>query len=185
MRKLVLFAALGGVLVLGVGSFALADGGRDKAGGKLIGYQEVPSVSTRASGTFEARIVDNARIEYTLTYKDLESAATQAHIHFGQRSVNGGISLFFCSNLTSPAPPAGTPACPATAATLRGTFTAANVVGPSAQGILAGEFAELLAAMRAGKTYANVHSTTFPGGEIRAQLSDKRGKSGKDKDDDD
>jgi hypothetical protein len=46
------------------------------------------------------------------------------------------------------------------------------VIGPSVQGITAGEFDEILAAIRAGKAYANVHSTTWPGGEIRGQLND-------------
>ena len=174
MRKLVLFAGLGGVLLLGLGSFALADGGSKNARGKLIGYQEVPSVSSRGSGEFEARIVDNSKIEYELSYRDLEAAVTQSHIHFGQRSVNGGISVFFCSNLGNG--PAGTPACPAPPATISGTIVAGNVIGPAAQGIAAGEFAELLAAIRAGKTYANVHTTMFPGGEIRAQLGKSRGK---------
>jgi hypothetical protein len=44
------------------------------------------------------------------------------------------------------------------------------VVGPSGQGIEPGEFDELVAAVRAGRTYANVHSTKYPAGEIRAQL---------------
>ena len=39
------------------------------------------------------------------------------------------------------------------------------------QGILAGEFDELVEAIRAGATYANVHSTEFPPGEIRDQIS--------------
>jgi hypothetical protein len=33
-----------------------------------------------------------------------------------------------------------------------------------------GEFDELLAAMRAGFTYINVHTTTWPGGEVRSQI---------------
>jgi hypothetical protein len=44
------------------------------------------------------------------------------------------------------------------------------VVGPTAQGIEAGRLVELIAAMRLGLTYANVHSSKFPGGEIRAQI---------------
>jgi len=55
----------------------------------------------------------------------------------------------------------------------------ANVIGPEAQGIAPGEFTELLAAIRARKTYANVHSSKFLNGEIRAQLGDRRGKRGK------
>jgi len=48
--------------------------------------------------------------------------------------------------------------------------SAANVIGPAGQGIAATEFAEVLKAMREGVTYANVHSTLYPGGEIRGQI---------------
>jgi len=78
MRKLAVLAGLGGVLLLALGSYALAGGGSNNArGGKLVGYQEVPSVSTAASGTFEARLVGNS-IEYKLSYKSLEGSVTQA-----------------------------------------------------------------------------------------------------------
>jgi len=46
----------------------------------------------------------------------------------------------------------------------------------STQGIAAGEFAELVRALRVGMTYANVHSagtgvpTNFAAGEIRGQI---------------
>lgn len=93
---------------------------------------------------------------------------TQAHIHFGQRGVAGGISAFFCSNL--PSPPPGTQACPPSPGTVTGTIKASDVVGPTSQGIAPGELPELFEAIKAGATYANVHSTKFPSGEIRAQL---------------
>jgi hypothetical protein len=44
------------------------------------------------------------------------------------------------------------------------------VIGPLGQGVAAGEFAEVLAAIRKGVTYANVHSSRNPGGEIRGQI---------------
>jgi len=44
------------------------------------------------------------------------------------------------------------------------------VIGPSGQGIAAGEFAELIRAIKGGRTYANVHSRSFPGGEIRGKI---------------
>jgi hypothetical protein len=176
MRKFLLFAGLGGVLLLAVGSFALADeGSKNNAEGRLIGYQEVPAVSSTGSGEFEAKIVNDSQVEWTLSYRGLEGAITQSHIHFGQRSVNGGITVFFCSNLGNG--PAGTQPCPPAPATISGTFVAADVgAGAAAQGIAAGEFAELLAAIRAGKTYANVHTTKHPGGEIRAQLGKHTGR---------
>ena len=42
--------------------------------------------------------------------------------------------------------------------------------GAAGQGLAAGEFNELVRAIRAGATYVNVHTTGYPGGEIRAQL---------------
>ena len=96
---------------------------------------------------------------------------TQAHIHFGQRAVNGGISVFLCSNLGNG--PLGTQACPAAPATIEGTIGPENVIGPTGQGIAAGEFDELVRAIDAGAAYVNVHSTGFPGGEIRAQLEER------------
>ena len=55
---------------------------------------------------------------------------------------------------------------------MTGTVVPADVIGPAGQGIAAGEFDELVAAIRAGRTYANVHSTKFPPGEIRGQIND-------------
>ena len=135
----------------------------------LEGYQEVPAVSSVASGSFRVKIdKQNRVVQWELAYSDLEGSAQQAHIHFGQHSVNGGISVFLCTNLGNG--PAGTPACPATSANLNGVITASSIVGPADRGLSAGEFDELVAAMQSGVTYVNVHSNTWPGGEIRGQI---------------
>ena len=76
--------------------------------------------------------------------------------------------MFLCDN--TGAGPAGTKPCPDPSGTVTGTLHAADVIGPASQGIAPGEFAELVRAIRAGATYANVHSVKYPGGEIRAQL---------------
>lgn len=137
----------------------------------LSGYEEVPAVSTVARGDFRADIGPyDSSVNWQLTYYELEGNVTQAHIHFGQKGVNGSIVVFLCSNLGNG--PAGTQPCPPAPATVSGTFRASDVgAGAAGQGIAAGELAELLKAVRAGNTYANVHSTKFPGGEVRSQIT--------------
>jgi hypothetical protein len=147
----------------------------------LVGYEEVPSVSTTGNGEFNARINKaGSEVQYTLHYSDLEGAIQQSHIHIGQPGVNGGITVFLCSNLGNG--PAGTQPCPAPPATISGTITAAdvspNIPATQAarnQGLNTGEFDEFLAALRAGALYVNVHSTTWPGGEIRSQIDHDHG----------
>jgi hypothetical protein len=166
--------AVASALVAGAavaGTVAFADGGNGIRE-TLTGYEEDPLViSTPGTGQFEAWIRPKGdSIRYKLSYADLESAVAQAHIHLGGRAQSGGIAAYLCSNLTDPAPPEGTQACPPQPATIRGTITADDVIGPTGQGIAAGEFDELLDAVRAGVTYVNVHSADRPAGEIRAQL---------------
>lgn len=174
MRSIGFLAVLAGGLVLSLlgGAYAVAHkGGDDDARATLTGYQETPSISTRARGTFRAEI-DGDEIDYVLRYQGIEGgSAMQAHIHLAERGVAGGVIAFLCGG-------GGKPACPATGGTVEGTIRPSDIVGPAGQGIAAGEFAELVRAMRAGATYANVHSGTYGGGEIRGQIR-TRGK-GKD-----
>lgn len=136
---------------------------------ELKGLEEVPAISTAGHGTFRGSISnDGEEMAFELSYDALEGNVAQAHIHLGQRGVNGGVAIFLCSNLGNGPP--GTPACPSPPATVAGTVSAADVVGPAAQGVAAGEWAEIRRAIRAGATYVNVHSDLFPGGEIRGQL---------------
>jgi CHRD domain len=177
MRK-ALYVAVGlaAIAALAVGSLALAGAGiRNVQSDPLSGYLEgAPGgpISTTGNGSFHATIDDEAQeIHYTVSYADLEGSVLQSHIHFGHRDTNGGITVFLCTNLGNG--PAGTPVCPAPPATVSGTITAGQVTGgAAAQGIAAGEFDEVVAAIRAGKTYVNVHSSTWPAGEIRAQIND-------------
>jgi CHRD domain len=169
------------------------DGHRGKSfEAKLSGYNEVhfsggafvpPStftpaalrgaVSTKAKGRFHARI-DGNMIHYRLSYEGLEGAVTQAHIHFGQKHTVGGIVVWLCQTEGTPAPPlvAGlTPVCQGpNDGVVVGTIIAAQVLAQTLQGIEAGSFDELVAAIRAGATYANVHTALHPPGEIRDQI---------------
>jgi CHRD domain len=145
----------------------------------LQGVEEVPATSTRASGRFRVEISeDGSSMTYTLNYSNLEGEIRQAHIHFAQKSVNGAIVVFLCQTSFNPDPTGHAPTCPQSG-TVTGTLTAANMTALAvAQGIAPGEFAELVRAMRAGVTYANVHSAgtgvpaNFAGGEIRGQIGE-------------
>jgi len=164
------------VIVLTSAAVAFAQGGFKNISEVLTGYEETPSsVSTTGNGTFTARISnDESRVDWKLSYADLEGAVQQAHIHFGQKAVTGPITVFLCTNLGNG--PAGTQPCPAPPATISGTFTAVDVTNlANERGISAGELDELILAIRAGVTYVNVHSTRWPGGEIRSQINGNHG----------
>jgi hypothetical protein len=170
--KLALAVGASSALAIGIVAVAVAGGGHSIRA-KLTGYQEVPALSTPGVGTFRASINRGANeIRYRLTYSGLESPATQAHIHFENRTNAGPIVVFLCTNLGNG--PAGTQACPANGGTISGTIRPVDVgAGAAAQGIAAGEFGELVRAIRAGATYVNVHTTGHGTGEIRAQLEGK------------
>lgn len=166
------------VALLGIASYAIAgDGSKNFRGIPLSGYEETPfTLSTPGVGAFEARLSnDGTAIHYELSYSHLEGTVTQAHVHFGQRALSGGISFWLCQTAAAPAPAAVaavTPLCPIPGGTVEDEITAAEVIGPAGQGIAPGELAEIVAAMRAGYAYANVHTSTRPSGEIRAQIND-------------
>lgn len=142
---------------------------------QLQGFEEVPAIATPAGGSFSAQINQAANtISYELSYTGLQGSITQAHIHFGQEGVNGGIVIFLCSNLGNG--PAGTQACPASPGSISGTATAGDVLTVAAQGVSAGQMHKVLRAIRGGIAYANVHTTLFPGGEIRGQIDFRRGR---------
>jgi hypothetical protein len=134
----------------------------------LKSHSEVPVRSTTGLGSFQATLMSPTALSYTLTYINLEGQAQQSHIHVGSAWDNGGISVFLCTNIAGGS--ASTPACPSSGGTVTGTLTSSDVLGPTDQGIAAGEFDELLRAMRDGAAYVNVHSDLFPAGEIRGQI---------------
>ena len=182
-------------------SIAAADGGRSSVATNLTGYQETPvTINSTGSGEFAAKISsDGSQIQYVLTYRGLTTHVLQSHIHFGRPALTGGIVLFLCTNLTPPANVPVPPACPDTPAdgstvTVTGTLTAANLIVPNVanvalptQGIDPGAagFAEIVAAIRNGAAYANVHTAKVPSGEIRGALGKAHDHGNADADDND
>jgi hypothetical protein len=114
--------------------------------------------------------MSDTELTFRLDYAGLSGPPLVAHIHVGQRKVNGGVSVFFCGG-------GGKPACPSSpSGSISGTITAANVLGPVSQGFDPDELAPLKRAIKAGVTYANMHTAKFPGGEIRGQIRHGHGK---------
>jgi hypothetical protein len=168
------------VLIAAGGSVAFGQVGIRQLRANLNGLDEAPAiVSTVAAGTFEATVAQDERsIDYVLAFRNLEGDVRQAHIHIGHPQNSGGVVLWLCDSEANPSPLATTPACTdadpgdARNGIVRGALTEADVQAAAANGIAPGEFAEVLALVRAGKTYVNVHSVKFPAGEIRSQLND-------------
>ena len=151
---------------------AVAGGGKEIRE-HLTGYQEDPlALSTPGKGTLQARIDQFRRPDLLPARLRGPRGLGHAGPHplrwpRAERRHRGVPVLQPASSPPAPRPvrrPTGT---------VSGTLEAADVIGPAGQGIDPGEFGELVDAIRAGVTYANVHSTKYPGGEIRAQL-DKR-----------
>jgi hypothetical protein len=140
----------------------------------LRGAHEVPAINSDGTATFRAVIHEDGSITFTETFKNLTSNLIFSHIHFGEIHVAGGVMIFLCGGDAQPACPA------ATSGTFSGTITTANVVGPAAQGITAGDLASALRAIRQGAGYVNIHTTKFPGGEIRGQVVVHRGDDDRD-----
>ncbi|MDB5365615.1 MAG: hypothetical protein JWM77_1542 [Rhodospirillales bacterium] len=127
----------------------------------LRGAEEVPPTSSTATGfaTFVADTVAET-VSVDLSVSGLTTPSVAGHLHFAPPGVAGPIILPFT----------GLPNT--TAFTYSHSFTAADLTNSVTTGIAT--FGALLSAIEAGNTYANVHTTNFPGGEIRGQLEAAR-----------
>jgi len=165
------------VSVIGIAALSGGPAHADEFSARLNGFNEVGglgagetgAILTNGNGTLRLDF-DHKTITYTLTFAELTSAATQAHIHFGKVHVAGGIMAWLCQSATKPSPTSGTPTCPAGGGTVTGTLNPASVVAISGQNVTAGDFDALSDALTSNTAYANVHTVNFPAGEIRGQV---------------
>ena len=123
----------------GSGGGAYADGGHTQSV-TLSGANEVPAVSTSATGSGNVTVGADGSVSASITVKGMKGTA--AHIHEAAAGSNGPVIVPFVKqgDDTFVAPPGA-------------KMTAAQ-----------------LEAFKAGRTYVNVHSAAHAGGEIRAQL---------------
>jgi hypothetical protein len=135
--------------------------------------QETPNtLAAPGGGTITLDIDEKAgEISYELSFGGLMSDVTQAHIHFAQRAMSGGIMLWLCQTAANPSPTATTPFCPVGGGTVSGTLVSTDVRPIANQRVNAEDFAQAVAQIRAGLTYANVHTVAHGPGQIRGQIT--------------
>jgi CHRD domain len=129
----------------------------------LAGSNEVPANGTGASGACGLQI-DGQRVLYSIEVHGL-SNIIGAHIHVAPTGVNGPIRVVFIPSLTSTTVilPAGSAIPTGEGVLTSGTFGPGDVRTIS--------FDQLLTEIRNGNTYCNVHTTSFPGGQIRGNFA--------------
>lgn len=131
----------------------------------LPGNETPATLSTSGTGAWGGDLNEaETAINFQLFYSGIEGGTvTASHIHIGRAAITGGIVIHFCGT-------GGKPACPPSPGIVTGTVTAADVVAVTASGVNAGDFSRVVRALRRGDAYVNVHTTTYPGGEIRGQV---------------
>jgi CHRD domain len=153
VRQLVIVGAVAGAVALAALAPSCGGDGPIVRVADLTGSQEVPPVTTTGSGFAKFKIArDGSQIRYQLSVEDLPGVLF-AHIHVGAPGVNGPIIF----NLAT-----------APFTEIEGDLTAADLAPAPAQGIV--DFADAIAAIESGATYANAHTAQNPGGEVRGQI---------------
>lgn len=129
----------------------------------LSGANEVPAVTTTATGTAVFAVAEDTFLIYRVDVAGI-NAPTLAHIHDGAAGVIGGVIVTLRSGS-------------ALGANYTGVFGMSQLRAsqltqlPTSYGATPlDRLNELLARMRVGTVYVNVHSTTYPGGELRGQI---------------
>ena len=188
MKKLCLSAALAAIAVLLIGNLSTQannnnDGNALRFSTRLSTFNEVPPKANDASGTFRAGLSeDGTTLSWTFTWSGLSGPPLFAHIHFGLKGANYPVMTFFCGGPKGNPDIPQKPDCPqTTSGSITGTTTAADIIALNTPGATTDQaldqhdFAGFLRALAAGSAYANMHTTRFPGGEIRGQIAAHRG----------
>src|SRR5258708_6858881 len=125
----------------------------------LSAANEVPANTSTATGTATFAL-SGTTVTYTVTYGGLSGPPSASHMHVGATTASGGVVVPFTI-------PTGATA----SGTFSGSFTQADIRAQTNPVI--NTLDDLLVQIRAGNTYTNIHTSTYPGGEIRGQNQPK------------
>lgn len=160
MRKLPVLAILAFLAL--VPSVVAASGATTREfAADLTGAEEVPAVTTSATGQAEFVLNETGTaLEFSIEIEDITNVF-MGHIHMGARGVNGPIVVWLFPRVPSTTGPRFSGDVE-----FSGTITAKDLVGPMQGKTLA----DLVALLRSGNAYANVHTNAHTGGEARGQI---------------
>ncbi len=162
LRRLLSAVALTGLVLMAGAGAASANAPATEFAAHLTGAQEVPATGSDATGTLTLRLSDNdTKLHFRLRAHGLDRV-TQSHIHVGAAGTNGPVVVFFFA----PTPAAFGGSVTGEDFEVGGVRNASDFRGIT--------FADFVTQLRAGGTYVNIHSPTFPGGEIRGQIKPER-----------
>jgi hypothetical protein len=146
---------IAGALALAVvpAGVAVGQGAQSRYTATLNGQSEVPRTDSPATGSAQFTVAPNQRsMRYTLRASNLTGPPMAAHIHLGRPGQAGGILITLSKNQFT---------LPRSGRVRARDFTPSGNVRT---------FAQAVRAMRAGRTYVNIHTGQFPAGEIRGQV---------------
>jgi Cu/Zn superoxide dismutase len=115
------------------------------------------SANTSAATGTATFTISGTSISYTVNYSGLSSAPSASHLHIGATGSNGAVVVPFTGLPT------------AATGTFSGTFDTTNVKTQVSPPIT--NLDDVIAQMRSGGVYVNIHTSANPGGEIRGQLA--------------
>ncbi len=132
----------------------------------LLGSNEVPPTGSPGTGTAFITLSGNT-LDVSVTFSGLDSVDTMSHIHCcAPVGTNASVAVPFTGFPVGVTSGTYTGVFDLTsAATYNSTFLS------SVGGTAAAAEAALIAGLNSGMTYANIHTSNFPGGDIRGQLA--------------
>ena len=160
MKRIAVLMAVGAMVMIVLAPAAVAkNAGQRNFAAPLSGSEEVPPVATQATGVAKFQLSkDGSQLSYKINVANITGVAA-SHIHCAPVGANGsvGVTLF-----------AGPPTGAVNGTLVQGVITAPDL----ANGCGWADLAAVVAAMRSGATYVNVHTIPpgVPSGEVRGQI---------------
>jgi hypothetical protein len=142
-------------------------------GAPLLGSSETPPAITPGNGSVTLTLdLDLLTLRVQASFSDLTGTTTAAHIHCCTVEPGTGNAGVASMTPSFTGFPVGVTAGSYDATfdlSLNSSYNAAFITANG--GTVSGAFNALVAGLDAGRAYFNVHTTTFPGGEIRGLLA--------------